>query len=173
MALVKSIKDKTPKIHKTTHIAENATIVGDVIIEQNCSIWYNAVLRGDVNSIHIHSGVNIQDGAIIHCTYQKTDTIIGKNTSIGHNAIIHGCTIHENVLIGMGAIVMDNAIIESNSIVAAGAIVTEGTIVKSGEIFAGIPAKKIKDIDKNLVHKKNTTTSEKYLKYAKWQLPNN
>lgn len=168
MALIKPIKNILPKIDKTCFIAENATIIGDVLIKENSSIWYNTVLRGDVGAIKIGSQVNIQDNAVVHCTYKKTNTVIGNNSSIGHSAIVHGCTIKEYVLIGMGAIVMDNVIIESNSIIAAGAVVTEGTIVESGSIYAGVPAKKIKQLAPNEVRKITEQTAKGYLKYAQW-----
>jgi carbonic anhydrase/acetyltransferase-like protein (isoleucine patch superfamily) len=144
--LIKSVNGCTPIIPADCYVAENATIVGDVRFGDSCSVWFNAVIRGDVNSIVFGNQVNIQDGAVVHCTYQKHPTIIGDNVSIGHNAIVHGCTVHSNVLIGMGAIVMDNCIIESNTIIAAGAVVTQNTVVPSGTIWAGVPAKKVKDI---------------------------
>ena len=144
-----SVNGKTPSIPKDCYVAENATIVGDVTFGDLCSVWFNAIIRGDVHFITIGNKVNIQDGAIIHCTYQKHPTIIGNNVSIGHNAIVHGCTVHDNVLIGMGAIVMDNCVIESNSIIAAGAVVTQNTVAQSGSIYAGVPAKKVKDIDQS------------------------
>jgi carbonic anhydrase/acetyltransferase-like protein (isoleucine patch superfamily) len=134
----------------------------------DCSVWFNAVVRGDVNSIRIGNKVNIQDGAVIHCTYQKTKTNIGNNVSIGHNAIVHGCTINDNVLIGMGAIVMDNCVIESNCIIAAGAVLTENTHVPSGTIYAGIPAKKIKDIDRKLLENEVNRIANNYLMYSGW-----
>lgn len=140
--LIKSVNGKSPLIPEDCYVAENATIIGDVTIGKSCSVWFNAVIRGDVHFIKIGDKVNIQDGAIIHCTYQKYPTVIGNNVSIGHHAIVHGCTVHDNVLIGMGAIVMDNCIIESNSIIAAGAVVTQNTRVESGSIYAGVPAKK-------------------------------
>ena len=140
MPLIKSINNITPKILEGVFLADNAVVVGDVIIGKQSSVWYNTVIRGDVNSIIIGNSVNIQDGVVVHCTYQKTKTIIGDNVSIGHNAIIHGCEIRNNVLIGMGAIIMDNVIIEENSIIAAGAVLTKGTYVKSGSLFAGVPA---------------------------------
>src|SRR6478735_3301286 len=146
MALIKTVQGKTPAFGKNVYIAENATIVGDVVAGDDCSFWFNAVVRGDVHYIKMGNKVNVQDGAIIHCTYQKCPTNIGNNVSIGHNAIVHGCTIHDNVLVGMGAIVMDNCVIESNSIIAAGAVVTQNTTVPSGTIYAGVPAKKVKDI---------------------------
>src|SRR3954467_12495763 len=152
MPVILPVKGVSPQIPENCFIAPNATIVGDVIMGDDCSIWFNAVVRGDVNSITMGNKVNIQDGVCIHCTYQKTKTVIGNNVSIGHNAIVHGCTVHDNVLIGMGAIVMDNAVIGENSIIAAGAVVTEGTKVPEGCIFAGVPAKKIKDISQELIN---------------------
>ena len=141
MPLIKSINNITPKILEGVFLADNAVVIGDVIIGKKSSVWFNTVIRGDVNSIIIGNSVNIQDGVVVHCTYQKTKTIIGDNVSIGHNAIIHGCEIRNNVLIGMGAIIMDNVTIEENSIIAAGALLTKGTYVKSGSLFAGVPAK--------------------------------
>ena len=165
--ILKSIKGKNPVIGKNCYIAENAVVTGDVVIGDECTIWYSAVIRGDVNSIHIGNKVNVQDGAIIHATFEKHATTIGDNVSIGHRAIVHGCTINDNVLIGMGSIVMDGCIIESNSIIAAGAVVTENTHVKEGSIYAGIPAKKVKDISE--IQKQNITkTAENYVKYASW-----
>src|SRR4029079_1448370 len=149
MALVLPVEDHFPSWGDTCFIAPNATIVGDVIMGNECSIWFNAVIRGDVNSVRIGDKVNIQDGAIIHCTFKKTKAIIGNNVSIGHNAIVHGCSVHDNVLTGMGAIAMDNCVIDSNSIIAAGAVVTQNTTVPSGTIYAGAPAKKVKDIDQS------------------------
>ena len=142
--LIKSVNGKSPLIPEDCYVAENATIVGEVTFGDSCSVWFNAVVRGDVNSITIGNKVNIQDGAIIHCTYQKHPTVIGNNVSIGHNAIVHGCIIHDNVLIGMGAIVMDNCHVQSNCIIAAGAVLLENTVVETGTIYAGVPAKKIK-----------------------------
>lgn len=168
MPIIKSIKDKHPKIPKKTFIAENATIIGDVEIGNNCSIWFNAVIRGDVHFIKIGNSVNVQDGVVIHATYKKSPTTIGNNVSIGHNAIVHGCTIHDNVLIGMGSIIMDDCVIESNSIIAAGAVVTKKTIVKSGSVYAGIPAKKVKDISEELISGEIERIAESYSKYASW-----
>ena len=142
MALVKSIKGKNPVWGSDCYLAENATIVGDVTLGDECSVWFNAVVRGDVHYIKIGNRVNIQDGAVIHCTYKKHPTQIGDNVSIGHNALVHGCTVHNNVLIGMGSIVMDNCVVHSNSIVAAGAVLLENTVVESGCIYAGVRAKK-------------------------------
>ena len=140
------VEDKLPQFGKNCFLAPNSTIVGDVIMGDDCSIWFNAVVRGDVNFIRMGNKVNVQDGAVIHCTYKRTGTTIGNNVSIGHNAIVHGCTVHDNVLIGMGAIVMDNCIVHSNTIIAAGAVVLENTICEPGSIYAGVPAKKVKEI---------------------------
>jgi len=168
MALIKEVRGKYPQIPEDCYVAENATIIGDVTLGAECSVWFNAVLRGDVHFIKIGSKVNIQDGAIIHCTYQKHPTVIGNNVSIGHNAIVHGCTVHDNVLIGMGAIVMDNCIIESNCIIAAGAVVTQNTRVESGTIYAGIPAKKVKDINASDFAGEIGRISNNYVMYASW-----
>lgn len=167
--LIKEIKGNKPQIPVDCFIAENATIVGDVIMGNQCSVWYNAVIRGDVHYIKIGNKVNVQDGAIIHCTYQKYPTIIGNNVSIGHNAIVHGCTIQDNVLIGMGSIVMDNCVVESNSIVAAGAVLTQNTVVESGTIYAGVPAKKVKDISKELISGEIDRIANNYVEYSSWQ----
>ena len=166
--LIKSVNGKTPSIPEDCYVAENATIVGDVTFGANCSVWFNTVIRGDVNVIRIGDKVNIQDGAVIHCTYQKHPTIIGNNVSIGHNAIVHGCVILDNVLIGMGAIVMDNCIIESNAIVAAGAVVTQNTVVGAGTIWAGVPAKKVKDIDQSNFAGEIERISNNYVMYSSW-----
>lgn len=168
MPIIKPVNNKAPQLPDDCYIAENATIVGDVTLGKQCSIWFNAVLRGDVHYIKIGNKVNIQDGAVVHCTYKKHPTNIGNNVSIGHNAIVHGCTIHDNVLIGMGSIVMDNCIIESNSIVAAGAVVTQNTVVESGSIYAGVPAKKVKDISKALINGEINRIAENYVKYSSW-----
>lgn len=166
--IIKPVNGKSPQIPEDCYIAENATIVGEVTMGSACSIWFNAVIRGDVNSITIGNKVNIQDGAAIHCTYQKHPTVIGNNVSIGHNAIVHGCTIHDNVLIGMGAIVMDNCTIESNSIVAAGSVITQNTTVESGTIYAGVPAKKVKDIDTSDFAGEIERISNNYVMYSSW-----
>lgn len=168
MPVIKSIKGIAPRIGKNTFIAENATILGDVEMGDNCSVWYNTIVRGDVHYIKIGNNVNIQDGAILHCTYQKCPVNIGNNVSIAHGAIIHGCTIHDNVLIGMGAIVMDDAVVESNSIVAAGALIAQGTVVESGSVYAGVPAKKIKSIDASLLEGQVNRISKSYTMYASW-----
>ena len=168
MPLIKTIKGKSPQIPKDCYIAENATIIGEVSMGKQCSIWFNAVIRGDVNHIKIGNKVNIQDGAVIHCTYQKFATHIGNNVSIGHNAIVHGCTIKDNVLIGMGSIVMDNCVVQSNSIIAAGAVVTQNTTVESGSIYAGVPAQKIKDISPELTSGEIDRIANNYVKYSSW-----
>ncbi|TRX42364.1 gamma carbonic anhydrase family protein [Flavobacterium restrictum] len=166
--LLKSVNGKSPVIPDDCYVAENATIVGDVRFGSSCSVWFNAVLRGDVNFIKIGNKVNIQDGAVVHCTYQKHPTIIGNNVSIGHNAIVHGCTIHDNVLIGMGAIIMDNCVVESNSIVAAGAVVTQNTVIATGSIYAGVPAKKVKDIDQSNFAGEIERIATNYVMYSSW-----
>lgn len=166
--LIKKLNGKIPQFGKDCFIAETAVIIGDVTLGNQCSIWYNAVIRGDVHYIKIGNKVNIQDGACIHATYQKSPTNIGNNVSIGHHAIVHGCTIQDNVLIGMGAIVMDDCIIESNSIIAAGAVVTKGTHVKTGSIYAGTPAKKLKNINPELLSGEVNRIADAYIKYASW-----
>ncbi|MCF8424476.1 MAG: gamma carbonic anhydrase family protein [Bacteroidia bacterium] len=168
MAFILPVNGINPQFGKNTFLAPNATIVGDVICGEDCSFWFNAVVRGDVNSIRLGNKVNIQDGAVIHCTYQKTKTILGNNVSVGHNAIVHGSLVHDNVLIGMGAIVMDNCEIGSNSIIAAGAVLTEGTIVPSGCIYAGVPAKKVKDISEELISGEINRIANNYLMYSTW-----
>ncbi len=168
MPIIKSVNGKSPEMGQDCYIAENATIVGDVQMGNQCSVWFNAVIRGDVHYIKMGNKVNVQDGAIIHCTFQKYPTNIGNNVSIGHNAIVHGCTIHDNVLIGMGAIVMDNCVVESNSIIAAGAVVTQNTHVESGTIYAGVPAKKVKDISQELTSGEIDRIANNYVMYAGW-----
>ncbi len=168
MALIKPVKGIHPKFGNDCYLAENSTIVGDVVMGDQCSIWFNAVVRGDVNSIRMGNKVNVQDGAVIHCTYQKTKATIGNNVSIGHNALVHGCTIHDNVLIGMGAIIMDNCEIGSNTIIAAGAVVLENTKVESGVIYAGVPAKKVKDINQELIKGEINRIADNYIMYSSW-----
>ena len=168
MALIKPVKGVSPKFGNDCYLAENSTVVGDVVMGDNCSVWFNAVVRGDVNSIRMGNKVNVQDGAVIHCTYQRSATTIGNNVSIGHNALVHGCTVHDNVLIGMGAIVMDNAVIGSNSIIAAGAVVLENTIVEAGSVYAGVPAKKVKSIDQELINGEINRIADNYIMYAGW-----
>lgn len=170
MPLLLPVEDKFPAFGENCFIAENATVVGDVVLGSNCTVWFNAVIRGDVNSIRIGDKTNIQDGAVIHCTYQRAATSIGNNVSVGHNAIVHGCTIQDNVLIGMGAIVMDNAVVQENCIVAAGAIVLENTICEAGFIYAGIPARKVKPVsEEQKINMARTATN--YVMYAGWFQP--
>lgn len=168
MALIKSCRGYTPKIGTDTWLAENATIVGDVHIGDHCSVWFNAVVRGDVNSIVIGNNVNIQDGAVLHCTFEKTKTILEDNVSVGHNALVHGCHIKENVLIGMGAIVMDSCIVESNCIIAAGAVLLEGTHVEPWSVYAGVPAKKVKSLSPELFEGEVKRIANNYTLYASW-----
>ncbi|WP_196890855.1 gamma carbonic anhydrase family protein [Aureivirga marina] len=166
--IIKEILGKKPHIGENCFVAENAVIVGDVTMGDDCSVWYNAVIRGDVHFIKMGNKVNVQDGAVIHATYQKSPTTIGNNVSIGHNALVHGCTVKDNVLIGMGAIVMDDCIIEENVIIAAGAVLTKGTVAESGSVYAGMPAKKIKDLDVDLLEGEIHRIANNYVKYASW-----
>jgi carbonic anhydrase/acetyltransferase-like protein (isoleucine patch superfamily) len=168
MPVILPVEHKHPQFGNNCFIAPNATIVGDVIMGDDCSIWFNAVVRGDVNFIRIGNKVNIQDGACIHCTFQRTTTIIANNVSIGHNAVVHGCVVHDNVLIGMGAIILDESVIHSNTIIAAGAVVLEGTVCEAGSIYAGVPAKKVKDISQELIHGEIDRIANNYVKYADW-----
>lgn len=168
MKVIKPVRGKHPQISEDCFIAENAVIVGEVSIGKECSIWFNAVVRGDVHYIKIGNKVNIQDGAVIHATFQKSPTTIGNNVSIGHNAIVHGCTIHDNVLVGMGSIIMDDCVVESNSIIAAGAVVTKNTRVESGSIYAGVPARKVKDISKELISGEIDRIANNYVTYSSW-----
>ena len=167
MPVILPVKDKSPSWGQDCFIAENATIVGDVVMGDKCSVWFNAVIRGDVHYIKIGNNTNIQDGAVIHATYLKAPTNIGNNVSIGHNALVHGCTLHDNVLIGMGAIVMDNAVVEPYVIIAAGSVVLENTLCESGYLYAGTPAKKIKPLtaeQKGLLDK----LPDNYIMYSGW-----
>ncbi len=168
MPIILPVKGKSPQFGKNCFIAENATIVGEVDMGDECSVWFNAVIRGDVNYIRMGNKVNIQDGAVIHCTYLKAATNIGNNVSIGHRALVHGCTIHDNVLIGMGSIVMDNCVIESNSIIAAGAVLLEGTHVTAGSVYAGVPAKKVKEVSKELFEGEIKRIADNYVMYSSW-----
>jgi len=168
MALIKSVKGVLPKFGKDCFLADNATITGDVVMGDKCSVWFNAVIRGDVHHIRIGNNVNIQDGVIVHCTYKKAPTEIGNNVSIAHNAIVHGCTIKDNVLVGMGSILMDHVVVESNSIIAAGAVVSKGTVVESGNVYAGVPAKKIKSVDVELLEGEINRIADSYNMYASW-----
>ena len=168
MAVILPVEETFPAWGAGCFIAPNATIVGDVIMGDECSVWFNAVVRGDVNSIRMGNKVNVQDGAVIHCTYQRTKTILGNAVSIGHNAIVHGCTVHDNVLIGMGSIVMDGAVVHSNTIIAAGAVVLEGTICEENSVYAGVPAKKVKTISAAKVSGEIDRIANNYVNYARW-----
>ena len=168
MALIKSCRGKTPVFGDNCWIAENATIVGEVKMGNDCSVWFNSVIRGDVNSIRIGDKVNVQDGAVIHCTFEKTKVSIGNHVSIGHNALVHGCEIRDNVLIGMGAIVMDHCVVQSNCIIAAGAVLLEGTKTEEWSIYAGVPAKKVKTLTPELFDGEVKRIANNYLKYASW-----
>ncbi|HXL00305.1 MAG: gamma carbonic anhydrase family protein [Dysgonamonadaceae bacterium] len=168
MALIKSVRGFTPQIGENTFLADNATVIGDVIIGNNCSIWFNAVLRGDVNSIRIGNRVNIQDGSVIHTLYEKSVTEIGDDVSIGHNVVIHGAKIEDGALIGMGAIILDHAVIGEGSIIAAGAVVLSNTIVEPGSIYAGIPAKFVKKVDPEQSKEMNQKIARNYLMYSEW-----
>lgn len=168
MALIKTLNGITPKIGENCFLAETATVIGDVEIGDNCSIWYNAVLRGDVHYIKIGNNTNIQDNAVIHATYKKSPTNIGNFVTIAHGAIVHGCTIHDNVMVGMNAVVLDDAVVNSNTIIAAGSVVTKGTLVESGCVYAGIPAKKIKEISKELLEGEIVRIANAYEMYSGW-----
>ena len=168
MAIIKTVRNHTPQFGENCFLADNAVVIGEVTTGDNCSVWFSAVVRGDVHYIKMGNKVNVQDGAVIHCTYQKAPTNIGNNVSIGHNAIVHGCTIHDNVLIGMGAIVMDKAVVHSNSIIAAGAVVLENTEVESGCIYAGVPAKKVKKLSEEQTADLIERIANNYVFYADW-----
>ena len=168
MALIKEVRGKSPIFGEDCFLAENASIMGDVIMGDECSVWFQAVVRGDVHSIRIGDRVNIQDGAIIHCTYETAPTKIGNQVSIGHRAIVHGCTIEDNVLIGMGAIVMDHALVKSNCLIAAGAVVLENSVLESGFIYAGVPAKKIKALTEESFKQNVDRIANNYVMYASW-----
>ncbi len=167
MAIIKSVRGFTPKMGNKCFLADNAVVVGDVTMGDNCTVWFNAVVRGDVNTITIGNNTNIQDGAIIHCTYERSKTIIGNNVSVGHTAVVHGCTVEDNVLIGMGAIVMDGAVIGRGSVVAAGAVVLAGTKVEPRSIYAGMPARKVKDVGAEMTAVIERT-AKNYPMYAEW-----
>ncbi len=168
MPLILPVQNKHPKFGNNCYIAQNATIVGEVTMGDDCSVWFNAVVRGDVNAIVIGNKVNIQDNAVIHCTYQKAATTIGNNVSIGHNAIVHGCTVHDNVLIGMGAIVMDNAIVHENVLIAAGSVVLENAVLESGFIYGGVPAKKLKPLSAEAFKDSIERIANNYVMYSGW-----
>jgi len=167
MAIIRAVRGFTPRFGANCFLAETAVVVGEVLMGDNCTVWFNAIVRGDVHSITIGNNTNIQDGAVIHCTYQKAKTVIGSNVSIAHNAIVHGCTVEDNVLIGMGAIIMDDAVVGAGSVVAAGAVVLPKTIIEPGSIYAGMPAKKVKDVGdemKAVIER----TARNYPMYAEW-----
>ena len=168
MSFIKSVRGFTPQFGKNCFLAETSVVIGDVMMGDDCSIWFNAVVRGDVNSIRMGNRVNIQDNAVIHCTYEKAATTIGNNVSIGHNAIVHGCTVEDNVVIGMGAIVMDHAIVKANALIAAGSVVLENTVVESGCIYAGVPAKKVKELSAEHFEQINMRISRNYVLYSEW-----
>ncbi|MGC1240593.1 MAG: gamma carbonic anhydrase family protein [Chryseosolibacter sp.] len=167
MSIVKKVRGFEPAFGKNCFLADNAVVVGEVAMGDNCTVWFNAVVRGDVNSITIGNDTNIQDGAVIHGTYQKAKTVIGSNVSIAHNAVVHGCTIEDNVLIGMGAIVMDDTVVGSNSVIAAGAVVLPGTKIPPGSIYAGVPAKRVKDLGEDM-KAVIVRTARNYPMYAEW-----
>ena len=169
MALIKEINGKYPQYPDTCFIAENATLLGDIVMGEQCSVWYNAVIRGDVHFVKMGNKVNVQDVSVIHCTYLKHPTIIGNNVSIGHNAIVHGCTIHDNVLVGMGAIIMDNCTVNSNVIIAAGAVITQNMVLEANGIYAGIPAKRVKELNASDFAGEIDRISNNYVMYASWQ----
>jgi carbonic anhydrase/acetyltransferase-like protein (isoleucine patch superfamily) len=168
MALIKKVRGKTPQMGKNCYLAENATIIGDVEMGDDCSVWFQAVIRGDVHSIKIGNRVNIQDGAIVHCTYQRAPTVIGNDVSIGHRAIVHGCTIHDHVLIGMGAMVMDHAVLPSYCLIAAGAVVLENSVLEPYSIYAGVPARKVKELSPAQLEDTIGRIAQNYIKYASW-----
>jgi carbonic anhydrase/acetyltransferase-like protein (isoleucine patch superfamily) len=168
MALIKPVNGIEPRFGNNCYLAENATVVGDVELGDDCSVWFQAVVRGDVHYIKMGNKVNVQDGAIIHCTYKKRPTVIGNNVSIGHRAIVHGCTIHDNVLVGMGAIVMDNVVVESNVLIGAGAVVLENSVLEAGHIYAGIPAKKVKPISVETFKDTIERIANNYVMYSDW-----
>ena len=168
MALILPVNEVLPTFGENCYLAENATIVGDVVMGRDCSVWFQAVVRGDVHYIRMGDGVNVQDGAIIHCTYQKAPTQIGNRVSIGHRAIVHGCTLHDDVLVGMGAIVMDHVVVHEGALIAAGAVVLENTVVEAGAIYAGVPAKKVKQLDPEMFRNQNQRIAGNYIRYADW-----
>ncbi len=168
MAIIIEVRGKLPKFGKNCFIAENSTVTGDVICGDNCSFWFGSVVRGDVNSIRLGNNVNVQDNAVLHCTYEKTKLIIGNNVSVAHSAVVHGCTIGNNVLVGIGAIVLDNAVVEDNVIIAAGSVVKEGQVLESNSVYAGVPARKIKDLDEDMAKEYIERIAKNYIKYSEW-----
>lgn len=168
MALIRPVRNTTPQWGENCFFAENATLIGDVVMGDECSVWYQAVVRGDVNSIRMGDRVNIQDGAVIHCTFEKSATEIGSHVSVGHQAIVHGCTIHDDVLVGMGSRIMDHAVVESGCIIAAGAVVLEKMVCEEGYIYAGVPARKIKPVSPELLEGEIRRIANNYVRYASW-----
>jgi len=168
MAIIKSVRGFTPVYGKNCYFADNAAIIGDVVIGDDCSIWFNTVLRGDVNSIRIGNKVNIQDGSVLHTLYEKSIVEIGDNVSIGHNVVIHGAKICNHVLLGIGSIILDHVIIGENSIIAAGAVVLTGTVVEPGSLYAGTPAKKVKDVSPEQTRDMIERIANNYIMYASW-----
>lgn len=168
MALIKKLNGISPEFGENIFLADNATVIGNVSIGDNCSVWFNAVIRGDVHYVKIGNNVNIQDGVVIHATFKRSPVNIGNNVSIAHNAVVHGCTVHDNVLIGIGAIILDNVVINTNSIIAAGSVVLENTIIEGNSVYAGIPAKKVKTITDNLITDKIQRISNSYSLYSSW-----
>jgi len=168
MSKIIKVRGITPRYGASTFLTDGSFLIGDVVMGDHCSVWFTAVVRGDVNSIRIGNRVNIQDGAVIHCTFERAATVIGNDVSIGHRALVHGCTIHDNVLIGMGAIVMDHCVIESGSIIAAGAVLLEGTHVEAGSIYAGVPARKVKSVEASTASGAIARIAGNYIKYASW-----
>jgi len=168
MALILPVNGVMPQFGENCFLAPNATVVGDVVMGRDCSVWFTAVVRGDVHWIRMGDAVNVQDGAVIHCTYQKAPTTIGNRVSIGHRAIVHGCTLHDDVLVGMGAIVMDHAVVHSGALIAAGAVVLENTVVEAGSIYAGVPARKVKQLYPETFRDQNQRIAGNYLRYADW-----
>ena len=166
--LIKSVRGFTPVYGEECYFAENSSVIGDLIIGNNCSVWFQAVIRADVNSIRIGNRVNIQDGAVIHATFKKASTKIGNDVSIGHNAIVHGCIIESSVLVGMGSIIMDDCIIGSNSIIAAGCVLPKGTIVPPNSVYAGVPGKKIRSVDSKLKTEEIDRIAKSYITYSSW-----
>jgi carbonic anhydrase/acetyltransferase-like protein (isoleucine patch superfamily) len=167
MAIIKSVRGCTPRFGSNCFLADGAIVVGDVTMGDNCTVWFNAVVRGDVHSITIGDNTNIQDGAVLHCTYERARLVIGNNVSIAHNAVVHGCTVEDNVLIGIGAIVMDHAVIGKGSVIAAGAVVLPGTVVEPGSVYAGVPARRVKDATPELLEM-IARTARNYPMYAQW-----
>lgn len=168
MALIKSVRGFTPQYGENCYFADNATIIGDVIMGRDCSIWFNAVLRGDVNPIRIGNKVNIQDGSMLHTLHEKSIVEIGDNVSLGHHVVVHGAKIENNVLVGIGSIILDHAVIGENSIIAAGSVVLANTEVEPGSIYAGVPAKKVKDVEPEQAKEMIEKIANNYVYYSRW-----